>query len=173
MPEIKELLQKIAKEGLEVYSVPAKVTEVDEDTRTIDVEPLNGDPEIFGVNLQADPEQEDGIVLIPTKDSTVLVTFLDNTRAFVSLFSQVDKVLVDIEEYTFNGGDNGGLINIEDLVTKLNNVENKVNTLLTTLKSITVPLAPSGSVPFAPFFSSVTDLTTTSKSDLEDDKIKH
>jgi hypothetical protein len=75
--------------------------------------------------------------------------------------------------FQFGNGDNAGLVKVAELTQKLNNLEQKVNELLTTLSAITITLAPTGTVPFAPFFSSVTQLTQTQKTDLENEKVKH
>jgi len=178
MPTIKELIQKLSREGLEIYSLPCKVTAIDEGARTCTVEPLNGDPEVFKVKLQADPDLEEGIAIIPAKDSTVIVSFLANNKAFVSLYSSIDKILIDTPEVIYNGGDNGGLINIEDLVAKLNNLENALNNHITAYNSHIhqAPQAPTGTIPTNPPQvpdSSNTISPTTQVSDLEDDKIKH
>jgi hypothetical protein len=47
-----------------------------------------------------------------------------------------------------------------------------VNTILDTLKTIVIPLAPSGTYPFAPLFTTINDLPAQNKSDLEETKIK-
>lgn len=94
-----------------------------------------------------------------------------------------DKILIKnkegiIQEFTdkevsFNGGENGGLAIVGSLVTKLNNIETKVNTILSTLKSVSITLAPTGVFPFAPIFGSITPLDSTSEKDIENKKVKH
>ena len=118
--------------------------------------------------LPALPRDLDGLVQIPKVDSLVLVAKINNQieNRFVVAFSEVEEVL-------FFNGENGGLVKVADLKTKLNNLENKVNELITTLKGIVIPLAPSGTYPFAPVFASTTSLTPTEEADIKNDKVKH
>lgn len=179
---IKQLLNEIVKNRDEIFSIVAKVTSVDESERTCDVEPLNGDAEIFGVRLQSDIDGTNGFVMIPAVDSNVIVTFLNNTTGFVSLCSSVEKIhvvsniemTVDCDAITFNGGSNDGLIKINDLVSKINAVENDINTLKS-IFSAWVPAPTDGGAVLktaSTTWSSQT-ITPTQKTDIENDKIKH
>lgn len=123
------------------------------------------EPELLDIRLNAE-ESDYNFTLIPKVDSSVLVALYNKNSGYIACFGEIETVLIRGEEY-------GGLVKIEDLVTKLNNLENQINNILTSLKSISVPLAPSGAVPFAPFFASINSLQTTSKSDLENENIKH
>ena len=92
---------------------------------------------------------------------------------FVSKVDEVDNIKIKCSQITINDGEKGGLINIADLVQKVNNLENKQNDILTILKTITIPLAPSGTYPFNTNFTSVQPLTPTEQGDIEDTKVKH
>jgi hypothetical protein len=125
-------------------------------------------------------ENNPGFTLFPAIDSTVIVAVSSKNIPFVILAEEIYKVLITINNTTveitdgltkFNGGTNDGMILINPLVTKLNNLENKVNDLISLLQGITIPLAPSGTYPFAPIFASTTPLTPTGKSDVENIKI--
>lgn len=171
---IRELLRDITKNPSdEIYSIVGEVINVDETKRTIDVKPANGDGEIYDVRLQSSIDQKVGFVQIPKLNSFVVVTFINNLTGYVALCTEVDKILVDCPEVIFNGGEKGGLINIEDLIGKINSLEQKVNDLISACSSVVVTLAPTGTFPLASFFTSVTPLTPTQKSDIEDEKIKH
>jgi hypothetical protein len=179
---IRDLLRDITNDKTaQIYSVAVKITAVDETARTCDCEPLNGDPEFFDVRLQSVISGADGFVLIPAVDSVGIVTFVNNTTGYLATCSKIDKmivksdveILIDCEDIKFNGGSNGGLIKINDLVSKLNAVEQKVNDLITACSSVVVALAPAGTFPLASFFTSVTPLTPTQTTDIENDKIKH
>ncbi|NBO36916.1 hypothetical protein EBU91_05230 [bacterium] len=77
------------------------------------------------------------------------------------------KVIID-------EGNNGGLVKVQDLVNKINALENSYNTLLQNLQSIVITLAPSGTVPFAPFVASSSPITPlTSVQDLENQNVQH
>ena len=47
---IKELIQKLAESGNELYAKIAEVTAVDTDVKTCDVKPIDGTSEIFGIS---------------------------------------------------------------------------------------------------------------------------
>lgn len=177
---IREILNEIVKNRDEIYSIVAKVIEVDETARTIDVEPLNGDAEIYGVRLQADIESTNGVVVIPKVDTNVIVTFMNKSTGFVSLVTDVDKVhimseteiTIDCDDITINGGDNDGLVIVSELVTKLNNIENWISQFATVWSSHvhTDPISGSTGTTVSP---APTPPTTTVQSDLENDKVKH
>lgn len=172
----------------EIFTRVAKVKEIDESKRTVDVEIVSGSADLFGCRLQSAIEGDKGIVIIPKKDSFVLVTFMDKNHAFVSATSEIEKVIVDFPELTgtveeinikdteivLNDGNNKGIVKVVELTQKLNALENLVNNILTALKSTTIPLAPSGSYPFAPLYAAMNNISpVTSQSDIENDKIKH
>ena len=178
MLTIREAIQQIVKDNEEIYSLIATVTEVDENKRTIDAKPIDGSAEIFDVRLQAAESGATGFVQIPENGSEVVITFLSKDTAFVSLCTSVTKLLVDSEEMTINGGNNGGLINISSLVDKINALEDLVNSLLTDYKVHThnAPQAPSGVIPTTPLLVPFTGLNIapiTTVNDLEDTKITH
>lgn len=136
-----------------------------------DCEPINGDADILEVRLNASGEI--GYVITPKIGSLVMVTKFERFEAFISSFSDVEKVEINCNNIVFNGGENDGLVLIGELVTKLNNLENQINDILNILKTTTIPLAPSGTYPFAPLYTSITPIAPiTQKSDLENTKIK-
>lgn len=176
---IKEIIEKIAKGDEEMYSVIATVDEVDEDERTCTCSPIDNSAQLFDVKLQAGNGATTGLVQIPKENSQVVITFLSKDTAFVSLAVEVDKVLLDCDEITFNGGDNGGLIVIQSLIDRLNVIENKHNDLVNALSSrtwvTTATISASavvGVITASPLVN-VSISPTTQKSDLENDKIKH
>lgn len=106
-------------------SLICKVISVDLPTNTCYCEPINGDSEIQNVKLTTNITGAGvGFLLIPKINSLVVVTFLDNSSAYVSMVAEVDEVNI-------NGKTLGGLVKVIDLTTKLNNLENKVNALIT------------------------------------------
>lgn len=174
MDNIKQLLQNIVKDPtVENYSIVCSVLDCDEAERSVDVQPLNGDAEIFDVRLQSEFNSTAGFCLIPSVGSVVIVTFLNNKTGYVSTFSEIAKVLINCDEITFNDGTNNGIVKIDPLVNKINALENKLNSLISACQSQVVTLAPAGAFPMAPFFSSVTPLLNTVVNDLENTKIKH
>ena len=119
---IREAIIKIVEDGqnFEIYSKVCKVVSVDKYLNTCDVDPLDGDAGLLDVKLTATEGNQAGFIVCPEIDSSVIVTFLDKDTAFVSMCTEVKEVV-------FNGGVNGGLINIDTLILELN----KNNAILT------------------------------------------
>lgn len=154
-------------------AIVGTVTSVDEAQRVCDVQPLLDDAKFLGVRLQGAEGLATGFVMIPKVDSYVIILPLDEFEACVVLTTEIDKILIDTELTQFNGGDNGGLINIEDLVTKLNNLENRVNTIGNLMKTH-VHIDPlSGTTGIISSVPTYTNLGITDRGDLEDTKITH
>jgi len=86
---IKQLIQQLAESGDKLTSLVCRVKSVD--GYTCDVEPINGDADILAVRLVAD-EKDDFFVLVPKVDSLVIVSFLNETAAYVSMFSEVSEI---------------------------------------------------------------------------------
>jgi hypothetical protein len=181
--EIIRKLKEIAKQPLQTFV--ASVQEVDEEQATITALPVGG-PELTDVRLRAAIDgAEDGVILFPEVGSTVLVGIIGNDpdTAFVCRCSVVQKAKLKIgdstleistEGFLMNGGSLGGLINIADLVEKVNAIENKVNDLIGKFNSHTHPgVTKGGDVTLVtPTLVSGT-LTQTLQADLEDTKITH
>lgn len=175
MENIKQLLQKIAKDPtVEMYSIVCSVSAVDETERSVDVKPLNGDAEIFGVRLQSEFNLTTGFCLIPSIDSVVIVTFLNNKTGYVSTFSEIAKVLVNCDEVTFNDGTNKGIVKVDPLLNKINALENEINQLKSLL-SVWVPVPTDGGAALKAISAtwSGQPITPTILNDLENTKIKH
>lgn len=118
----------------------------------------------FEVNLQT--SVSDGLIIVPKVDSDVVVLFSKNTNPLIIQYS-------DIDEYILNGFDFGGMVKVIELTEKINNLENKLNDLITACSNQIVTLAPSGTFPLAPYFTSVTPLIQTQQSEIENTIIKH
>ena len=160
----------------EIYSLKGTISNVNEAELLCDFTPQVG-AKILDVSLNIVKENEFGFILIPEEDSQGIVTFLNNEEAFLLNAEILSKILIKIGELTlvvddskfeFNGGTNGGIVNVNDLVTKLNNLENKVNTIITTYN---LHVHPSTGVVTPQQITG--NLTPTVKADLEDTKITH
>jgi len=174
------------------------VTLVDKVNKTIDCEAINEDKTEF-VNVMLSTEANDSFSIYPAVDSTVLIMFTSFLK-MVILIEEVESLVCDIDknhfemdkdkflinnndtiieldkngDMTLNDGSKDGLVVVADLVTKLNNLENAINSLITSCQSVIVTLAPSGVFPLASFFVSNTPIAPlTQKVDLENTKIKH
>ena len=152
-------------DGVSVFE--ATVLSVDEENFTCEVETIgdNATTKIPDVRISA--ESNDGFKLVPKVDSTVIVTITKRGVAFVSMVSDVDRiVLLD--------GSYGGMVKISDLVTKLNNLENKVNDILSAFNAHTHAGVTVGSGSTATTTTPITgSLTPTNVTDIENDLIIH
>ena len=112
------------------------------------------DMAIDEVKLNATCTDGRGIVIHPTVGSIVLITSIDGVQWFVSMFEQIDTIVI-------NGGQNDGLVKINELTAKLNELVNLFN-------AHTHPI-PDGntSAPNLPQAQSF------NASDYKDTKIKH
>ena len=162
-----------------VYLISASVESVDETTRTCVVDVVNGMGQTKIENVLLMSGIDDGMFLVPAIGSTVFVSYSTFNQPFVSLFSELQKVVFIVGDYTlqmtsagvqFNGGSLGGLVKVIDLTAKLNNLENKVNALITAYNG---HIHPASSGTTSPTTSLVTGtLTPTQQQDIENGKIK-
>lgn len=83
-----------------LYSKFGWVKKVNEAERTCEVNTSDG-LTYFNVNLQGFAGSKIGMVQMPTIDSQVIITFLTDTESFISAFSGVDKIFVDIDKNKF------------------------------------------------------------------------
>jgi hypothetical protein len=83
-----------------------------------------------------------------------------------------EKFNISADNTVFNEGSNGGMVISSKISQQLNNSENFENQILSVLKSIVITLAPTGTVPFAPFFAAINPLVPTQPAQIENTKIK-
>lgn len=114
----------------------ASVDSVDEDTKTCTVTPINTNTTTPYPEVMLSAENNDGILIVPAIDSTVIVAVSKRGVAYVCMYSDIDKITIItsaetkfISEATqFNDGSFGGLVKIQELVDKINRLENAFNT---------------------------------------------
>ncbi|MBR4199232.1 MAG: hypothetical protein IKQ94_10735 [Bacteroidales bacterium] len=133
----------------------AKVTAVNGAECT--VQRIADDMVIDEVKLNATCTDGRGIIISPAVGSIVLITSIDGVQWFVSMFDEIDSIII-------NGGQNNGLVNINDLTDKLNALVNAFN-------SHTHEVRVGGSAGTASQI--VARATQFNASDYEDTKIKH
>ena len=150
--ELATLIKQASSGGSRVTILQGIVKEVSGVTCTVEIGSLT----VSDVRLRASEKQEDTQILItPAIGSAVILASLsgDMTNLVV--------VAVDVaESITINGGKLGGLINIEALTAKLNELVQVFNSHTHT--------APNG--PTTPPTTSANQLQ---RKDYEDEKIKH
>jgi hypothetical protein len=140
---IKQLIQQLANTGQELYVKVCKVTSVDEENQTADVEPLDGSSPIYDVYLVVNMEQG-GFYLQPKVGSLVCVAFINKETAIVVGSSALDKVECTSEGFSLKI--ENGKIQIKNEQT---NFKSLLNDLLIELKSAIIQ-TPSGPGNFAP-----------------------
>lgn len=159
------------------------VTSVDKANNTCEVD-VDGN-EFGNVRLQSvvDTERK-GCRFYPAVDSDVLIVPINENGDWeVRLFSEIEQVLFEIGDMSFdlssnglvlNGGQLGGMVKIESLVTKMNTLESDLNTLKTAFNNWVVAPSDGGAAlkTMAATWSGQT-ITQTQKTDLEDIKVKH
>jgi hypothetical protein len=161
MSEIKNAINTLV--GIEdmVYFNDCEVVSTDEGERTCNVQ--NGVNEI---TVRLMPVVDDGVLIMPAVGSIVTVLQSDKYDPVIVQYSEVEKIIL-------MGGDNKGLVKVVELKNKLNALENQMNSILNVLKTTSIPLAPSGTYPFAPLYASINPLTPTQQTDIENPLIKH
>lgn len=116
----------------------------------------------------------DGLLIIPVVGSEVKVMTSIHNDPFICQFSDIDSFFLQTASgIEFNNGDNGGLIKIQKALDDVNELKHQLNNILTVLKGINITLAPSGNVPFAPFFAALNNLNDSLKNNWEDTSVKH
>jgi GTP cyclohydrolase III len=163
-----------------VEFIPVTVVSVDEGAYTCVCKGLEDtDAQFEDVYLSAEPN--DGLIQIPSVDSTVIVAQTRYNKTYVVMFSDITKVILVIGQssltitdglFEFNGGDNFGMVLVSALVTKLNNLENKVNDLVTFTQTHTHTGVQTGGGTSGTTASPVTGtLTPTTRANIENTKI--
>lgn len=84
-------MNELLKSGEELYAKVCEVTAIEAGAKTIDVSPVDGTAEIFGVPLQADSEGG-GLVFFPKVGSKVVVAFTSKHTAVAVGFGEVDGI---------------------------------------------------------------------------------
>jgi len=146
------------------YSEVCTIKNIDTNKYLCDCTPIDGSAILVNVRLIADDKT--GFKLIPKENSIVIVTLINNTTGYISMCSEIDEIHL-------NGDNLDGIVKVNDLVTKLNNLENKVNELIlyssTHIHSGGTIMGSTG--PATPVV--VGNLVPTVKANLENIKVKH
>ena len=167
-----EKFQRAMKEFGKTPSIcfPAEVLEVDKESLTCVVSPVNG-AELFDVRLKASVNTvTDGLVQFPVEGTSVLVCLIGNDpeSGFVAAVDEVDEIVI-------YGGENGGLTITPKLVEELN----KTNELLTAILNVVngAPVLEPGngaaSVLQAQLKAAITGKGLGDYSAIENEKVKH
>ena len=166
---IADLIKKLAETNDEIYSVVCKVVKVDGEEA--ELAPVNGDANILGVKLIAGTS-ETPLLITPAADSIVIATFLSKDTAFISLYSEIETIKLRGDQF-------GGLIKVEELVKKINRLEDGLNDLISKYNShihtttATVGATPTPGVIAPPVATGSPITPNTQKGDIENEKVLH
>ena len=162
----------------------AKVFEIDEKEfhATVDVNYCG--LETWFVRLQSITGCKSGVKIWPKIGSVVLVGRIGNSEERLILaYSEIDKIewkigdqvlVMTKDGFVINGGELGGMIKIEELVNRLNAIENDINNLKQVFTSWTVtPQDGGGALKTASSSWYQQSLEKSQRDPLEDTKVKH
>lgn len=166
---IKEVLEQFVKNQLALQVLLCRVTAVDKAKALCDVEPVNGQAEMFDVRLRAVADGEtSGMVIYPKVGSLVLVALIENdyNSAFVAMCSEVDEIII-------NGGSFGGLVNAKELKKELDKTNAVVQAIMQTLTTWVVAPSDGGLALKTAMITALTGKVLGNFTKLENEKIKH
>lgn len=103
---IRQSIKTLAKTDL-YESILGTVVSVDIDKKTCVVQPLDDLPQMLDVRLSAVESPEKGIIVIPAKDSFVIVGQTANEQPHILMYSEVDSVSILIENTDYKIDSNG------------------------------------------------------------------
>lgn len=144
------------------------------------VTPADGGSDYHKVRLKPSVDGKDfGVIIVPKVGSSVIVSPLGRKSSgyYVCQWSEVEEILMKTSNgaqilfkndstLKLNGDNLGGLVKVQGLLARLNDVEQKLNALITLYNSHT-----HGSQPIpAPLAQPVTATVIT---DLENQKVSH
>lgn len=155
--QIRHLIRQIAGKGV----FPTYVAKVDSvGGGTCSVTRVADGMSLENVRLNASGDSSVGLVLTPKAGSYVLVTSIDGVSWFVSQCSELESV-------TFNGGTLGGMVKIQELTAKLNQLVEAFNSHTHSVSTTGTAEAQTGTA--APVISRAVSFD---KKDYENEKIK-
>lgn len=181
-----------------IVMIKGNVKSVDASADTCVVTPIDGGPDYLDVKLEAVDNaggDRSDVIRYPKVGCDAIIGLINNQHndTFLIKASAYDSVVITVAQkvvikahgnglveisaskITINGGSNKGLVNVQPLVTKISNLEKKVNSFLSVFKAHKhLGVSTGGGV------SGITNSTTpgsispvTKKADLEDTKILH
>ncbi|MBR4849806.1 MAG: hypothetical protein IKV09_02640 [Alistipes sp.] len=131
---LRQAIQQMAMSGAELYCKVCTVDAVDEDARTIDCTPIDEGAPLLGVNLQADQEQEVGVVQFPAEGSDVVVAFLSANVAVVVLATEITKTILTIGDTETIVEDNSVTLTTKSVSVEVKDKTAKINVDGTTVE---------------------------------------
>lgn len=163
-----EIRQAFAKKyGAKPVTVLGTVAAVDEKAKTCDID--DDGLVMYGIRLQCVTDAAGGILCVPKKGAAALVVQIEGGDGWM---------LADCAEYEkiiINGGGNGGLIKINDLINRLNVLEKSLNDLKQVFSTTWVVVTQDGGAALKSAAAkwAADTIIETKAEDIEDSTVKH
>jgi hypothetical protein len=179
---ISALTDFVDSKSKQIGGLICKVKEVNQTDYTCYCEPIGDYADVQQVKIKLAADKF-GFFVIPKLESLVIVSFLNDGSAFISMVTEIDNLVIYIDRFNkldvstngfiFNDGNLDGLVKINSLITKLNNLETLINKFVTNFNGW-IPVPNDGGAALKALFTGnpVTPLTPTIKVDLENANIK-
>lgn len=160
--EIRAELIKFIERYAPTLAEVAKVVTINETEKTCLLKSASDDSE-FTAQLSAG--EQASLLVIPKTGSVVFAKKAENGTYYITQYSEIEKIVMF-------GGELGGMVKINQLVEKLNNVEQELNKIINALNSWT-PLPNDGGSALKTIFSAnpATILAKTVVENLENKRI--
>ena len=129
----------------------------------------NGSTTYHDVTLRVLKNSQASFIEIPVVGSACTIYFMDGNLGRPKMFmvDQTAQLLINCTQVAFNGGNLGGMVKVIDLVTRLNNIENLVNSFFALFNGHTHNVTAVGA-PTGPTLAQETQtLTPTQRTDIE------
>jgi hypothetical protein len=129
----------------------------------------------FNVPLRVLISQQASIIEVPKIGTQCIICFRDGNTGRPQLLAihEALKILVNCDSIVFNSGSLGGMVKVEDLITRLNKIEQDVNNLKSVFSGwVPAPNDGGAALKSAAASWSGQQLTPTQKNDIENPKIK-
>lgn len=158
MTDIRGAIRKIAESGKHPAAMIGKAREIDKERGRCKVDFEAAAP---AVDARLEMEAGNGIMVVPKEGSDVVVVWVNEVLPVVVNASEVEEVVI-------RGGGNGGLINIQALVDKLNELTDAFNSHTHTVTTTGTASAQNGTAA-----ATTGTAQRIEAAEIEDEKIRH
>lgn len=165
---LKQVLAKVAKDQVPLFTKAGKIASVDTDNLTCEVT-FDHYPTLYDVRLRSTIDgNEKGLIVIPKQGSDVIVGTIENTphSAFIIQYSEVDEIRL---------GDNqlGGIVKAKELKIQIDKNTDALNQLIQTLKDWTPVSQDGGAALKAAISTAFPTINLADLSNIENTNVLH
>ncbi len=178
------LIELLLKKSLPAMVCIGTVKDVAEDKQTCTVDREDA-PTLYKVRLNAViGELDNNVTIVPAPKSKVLCSLIDNdvNEAYILSCEKPEEINVKLSETTLiinqegvviNGGELGGMIKIEELVSQLEKLTARVDTIFDGFSKLVPDPPQAGSASVTSGLKAIVSPPTEDFSNIEDSKVKH